>query len=125
MVAVDRAIEHASRFKPFTTALGFLVSWPALNEAARLVMARTGEIDGLANETLEPAARALEGRYPLAATLLLRAMIRDVARFSQGELYPRAQAWLLEAGSLAVQIGDFEGHEDHLAFERRVRPALR
>jgi hypothetical protein len=125
VVAVDRAIDYASRFRPFTTALGFLVSWPALNEAANMVAARAGEIDGMAIETLEPAVRALEARQPLAATLLLRAMVRDVAKFSQTELYPRAQAWVMEAASLAVQIGDFQGHEDHLTFEGRVRTALR
>jgi hypothetical protein len=125
VVAVDRAIDHASRFRPFTTALGFLVAWPALNEAASLVAARADEIDGAAIDTLEPAARALETRHPLAATLLLRAMVRDVARFAQAELYPRAQAWLLEAASLAPQIGDLQGHEDHPAFEARVRSALR
>ena len=104
VVATDRAIDHAKGFRPFTTALGFLVSWPALNEAANLISTRAGEIDGLAIDTLEPAARMLEARHPLAATLLLRAMVRDVARFSQAELYPRAQAWALEAASLEVQI---------------------
>jgi hypothetical protein len=125
VVATDRAIGYATSFRPFTTALKFLVSWPALNEAANLVLARTDEIDGMAIDVLEPAARALESRHPLPATLLLRAMVRDVARFSQAELYPRASAWLLEAASLEVQISDFQGQEDHNTFESRVRSALR
>jgi hypothetical protein len=124
VVATDRAIDHARNFRPFMAALGFLVSWPALNEAANLIAARTGEIDGLAIDTLEPAARALEGRHPLAATLLLRAMVRDIAKFSQIELYPRAKAWLLEAASLEAQITDFQGYEDHVTFERSVRSSL-
>ena len=125
VVATDRAIDYARGFQPFTTSLAFLVSWPALNEAANLVLTRASEIDGAAIDVLEPAARTLEGRHPLAATLLLRAMVRDVARFSQAELYPRAHAWALEAASLAVQISDFQGHEDQLTFEGRVRAVLR
>ena len=125
VIATDRAIDIASRFRPFTTALVFLISWPALNEAANLIATRSGEIDGMAIDTLEPAARALEARHPLAATLLLRAMVGDVARLSQAELYPRAQAWVMEAGSLAAQISNFQGHEDHVTFEGRVRTALR
>jgi hypothetical protein len=125
VVATDRAIDYAKKFQPFTLALKFLVSWPALNEAANLVATRAGEIDGMAIDTLEPAARALEARHPLAATLLLRAMVRDVAKFSQAEFYPRAKAWLLEAASLEAHISDFQGHEDHLTFERRARASLR
>jgi hypothetical protein len=125
VVATDRAIDHARIFQPFTGALGFLVSWPALNEAAILVATRAGEIDGQAIDTLEPAARALEARYPLAATLLLRAMVRDVARFSRAELYPCARTWIAEAASLAVQISDFQDHEDHAAFEAGLAAALR
>ncbi len=121
VVATDRAIDHAKGFRPFTRALGFLVAWPALAEAAGLVLDRAAEIDGLAIDTVEPAVRALEGRYPLAATLLLRAMIRDVARFSQTERYGQARQWLMEAASLAVQIDDFHGHADHTAFEARLR----
>jgi hypothetical protein len=125
VIATDRAIDIASRFRPFTTALVFLISWPALNEAANLIATRAGELDGMAIDTLEPTARALEARHPLAATLLLRAMVGDVARLSQAELYPRARAWVMEAGSLAAQISDFQGHEDHVTFEGRVRTALR
>jgi hypothetical protein len=121
VIAMDRAVDHAKRFKPLTRALAFFIAWPNAAEASSLVLARTGEIDGLAIQIIEPAVRVLEGRYPLAATLLLRAMIRDVARFAQAEHYPRARAWLAEAAQLAAQIGDFNGHEDHAEFEARLR----
>ena len=107
-----------------TDALEFLIAWPALNEAAALVLARTAEIDGLAVDSLEPAVRALEGRHPLAATLLLRAMVADILRFAQHALYARALVWLDEAAALAVQIDDFGGHGDHTAFERGLRGAI-
>lgn len=124
VVAADRAIDHAKTYRPFTKALGFLVLWPALNEAGALVMTRVDEIDGRAIATLETAVHALEGRHPLAATLLLRAMVRDVVRDQHAELFPRARTWLVQAESLAAQIGDFQGHDDHAAFEARVRRVL-
>ena len=125
VIATDRALEYAATFKPFVSALAFLVSWPALPEAAYLVLNRATEIDGAAIETLEPAARALEGRYPLAATLLLRAMVHDVARFGRTERVGSARGWLAEAASLATQMADFDDHEDHAAFEAGVSHALR
>jgi len=125
VVATDRALEYAATFKPFTRALAFLASWPALPEAAYLVVSRAGEIDGAAIEVLEPAARALEGRYHVAATLLLRAMILDVARYGRTERVGLARGWLAEAASLATQMADVDDLEDHGAFEARVSHALR
>ena len=124
VVAADRAIDHAKSYRPFTRALGFLVAWPALNEAATMVEKRVDEIDGRAIARLEVAVHALEGRHPLAATLLLRAMVRDVVKDAHAELFPRARTWLMQAESLAAQIGDFQGHDDHAAFEARVRRVL-
>jgi hypothetical protein len=124
VVALDRAITHARTYRPFTTALDFLIRLPALSEAADLVATRAHEIDGLEVDRLEPAVRALEARHPLAAMIVLRAMVRDVVKFSQADLYARAQAWLLEAASLASQIDDLRGHEDQTTFENRVRAIL-
>lgn len=120
VVATERALEHAVAAPHFTPALGFLVAWPALKEAAALVEARHGEIDPGALEVLEPAARALEGRYPLAAILILRAMIRGAAHGSDRELIRRARVWMLEAASLAHQVSDFGDHDDHDAFAGRI-----
>ena len=125
VVATDRALAYAATFKPFTRALAFLSSWPALPEAAYLVVNRAEDIDGAAVEVLEPAARALEGRYPLAATLLLRAMVLDVARYGRSERVGRARGWLAEAASLATQMADVDDLEDHGSFEARVSHALR
>lgn len=121
VVALDRAIEHAQAYPRFLPALRFLLTRGALAEASRVVLARRNEIDGLEFEGLEAAARALEPRYPLAATVLLRAMVRDVVRFAQAEAYERAKTWLLEAASLEAQIGDWDDLEPHAAFEAGLR----
>ena len=84
------------------------------------MLRRPGDLDGDRPELLEPAARAIEGRHPLAATLLLRAMILDTARYARTARYKDAQRQLLEAASLAPAIADWGGHEDAEAFAARV-----
>ena len=68
VVAERKALEHALAFPHFGMALVFLVEWKALREAARLVLERSREIDGNLYFVLDPAAKALEGKHPLAAT---------------------------------------------------------
>jgi hypothetical protein len=118
--AEDRALAHAEDFHDVHAALDFLIRWPAWDRAARLVLRRSGDLDGDRPELLEPAARAIEGRHPLAATLLLRAMIMDTARYARTARYKDAQRQLLEAASLAPAIADWGGHEEAEAFAARV-----
>lgn len=118
--AEDKALAHAEDFHDVHAALDFLIRWPAWDRAARLVLRRPGDLDGDRPELLEPAARAIEGRHPLAATLLLRAMILDTARYARTARYKDAQHQLLEAASLAPAIADWDGHEDADAFAARV-----
>jgi hypothetical protein len=68
IAAEERAVTHALGFKSFSSALYFLVEWPDLANAAQLVLERRAEIDGNAYHLLDPAARLLEGKHPLAAT---------------------------------------------------------
>ena len=62
-------------FPEIHQALAFLISWLALEKAAQLVLRRAKELNGNHYEVLSPAADALAGKHPLAATLLLRSMI--------------------------------------------------
>ena len=94
-------------------SLAFLIDWPALNRAAGLIMARTNELDGDHYWLLTPAADALEQRHPLAATLVLRAMIDlslDAAKYKR---YGRAARHLQTCEHLARRIDDFAGHLNH------------
>lgn len=118
--AEDRALALAEDFHDLHAALDFLVQWPAWDRAARLVLRRSSELDGDRPELLEPAARAIEGRHPLAATLLLRAMILDTVRYARTTRYKDAQRQLLEAASLAPAIADWGDHEDAEAFAARA-----
>jgi hypothetical protein len=69
-------MRHALDFRSFP-ALDFLRGWPDQARAARLVLTRVAEIDGNLYYLLDPAEQLIEGKHPLAATLLRRAMIED------------------------------------------------
>ena len=73
--AGEKAPNYAQRSRNLLHALSFLVSWPALDRAANLVLQRSDELDGDRYEILTSAADALASKYPFAATLVLRAMI--------------------------------------------------
>ncbi|MBX3480139.1 MAG: hypothetical protein KF842_07040 [Caulobacter sp.] len=118
--AEDRAMAYARGFPKALFALRFFTEWPAGTEAAALVMERLGELKGDAIEVLEPAARMLEARQPLAATLLLRAMIEDTARWRRTERYKAAMRWILEAASLEPQIADHRGYGTHEDFLKAI-----
>jgi len=69
--AEDRAFAHAAGHPDFERALQFLMDWPALAEAARLIQARGGDIQ-VSHEAAELWAAKLRGRQPAAAHTLLR-----------------------------------------------------
>lgn len=123
--AEDRAMVYARDFTNAAMALRFFVEWPNAAEAARLVLTRVGDLKGDAVDLLEPAARLLEARYPLAAAVILRAMIEDTARWRRHERYGSAQRWLLEAASLEPQIADHQDIGTHQEFLRKIEPFRR
>ncbi len=119
--AEQRAIAHARGFADVHRALAFLVAWPALDRAATLVIERADEIDGNVYELLTPAADALEDKYPLAATILRRAMIDFTLGRTRASRYGHAARHLAACTGLARRIEDFATHVDHEDYVRRLR----
>ena len=119
--AEDRAMQHALGFGSFSSALNFFQEWPAQARAAQLVMARAPEIDGNLYFLLDPAAQLIEGKYPMAATLLRRAMIEDTLNGAKSTRYKHAARHLLECASLTPGIQDFGDIETHESFVGRLR----
>lgn len=119
--AEERALNHAERYESLLQALAFLVSWPAVDRAARLLVTRAGELDGDHYEILSPAADALAGKHPLAATLLLRAMIDFTLTKARSSRYRHAARHFMECASLAAAIGDFGAFESHGAYAARLQ----
>src|SRR5688572_18076924 len=93
--AEDWAMRHALSFRNFSAALYFFHEWPNPAHAAQLVLDRASEIDGNAYYLLDPVARQIEGKHPLAATLLRRAMIDDTLEGAKSSRYKHAARHLL------------------------------
>jgi hypothetical protein len=119
--AEKRALEHAQGYKSVLQALSFLVSWPALDRAASLVIRRAAELDGDHFEILTPAANALAGKHPLAATLMLRSMSDFSLAQNRSGRYRHAARHLLDCENLASLIRDSGRFETHEAYAIRLR----
>ena len=109
----EEALEHVMRHEHTTAALAFLMAWPDHRRAGALVRARQGRLDGAAGEVVEPAANALTSRDPLAATLVLRAMIETALEDGRAATNRRARLLLAECATLAAAINDWEGCPPH------------
>ena len=121
--AEQRALTHALAFGDVHQALAFLVAWPDLERASELVLGRAQALNGDHYELLSPAAEALDSRYPLAATILRRAMIEFTLRMGRSSRYKHAARQLADCGEAAGRVADFGRVTDHSAFERALRAA--
>ena len=119
--AEEKALTWVEQHPSFHSALIFLIGWPALARAARLVETRAAEIDGDRYEILNPAATALEGKHAVAAVLLRRAMISVSLGKARSSRYRHAARHVLELESLDHAIGDYGRHETHAAFMARLK----
>lgn len=102
-------------------ALAFLINWPALDRAARVVDARIEEIDGDLYELLDPAASALEGKHPLAAVLLRRRLIDFTLQKARSSRYRHAVRHVREIESQQSDIADYGRHENHADYTARLK----
>ena len=114
-------MQYALGFGSLSVVLNFFREWPDQARAAQLVLARAPEIDGNLYFLLDPAAQLIEGKYPMAATLLRRAMVEDTLNGAKSTRYKHAARHLLECASLAPGIQDFVGFETHESFVDRLR----
>jgi hypothetical protein len=121
--AEQRALALALTHPNFHQALAFLVTWPDLQRANQLVLARPKELNGDLYDLLSPAADALDTKYPLAAILLRRAMIDFSLQNARASRYKHAARHLSECASLARRVPDFGEVPDHTAYERALRAA--
>lgn len=119
--AEERALGFVSSHPSFHQALAFLIDWPALERAAGLIMARTDQLDGDHYWLLTPAADALQQRHPLAATLVLRAMIDHSLDAAKYKRYGHAARHLQTCEHLARRIDDFDRHPNHAEYVTDLR----
>nr|WP_286194237.1 DUF6880 family protein [Synechococcus sp. CCY 0621] len=118
--AEERALRLAEQHPSRLLALEFLVAWGALARAARLVLAHATEWDGEAYAIHSGAAERLSADHPLAATLLLRAMVWGALEMGRSQRYRYAAEHLRSCDLLADRLDDWQGHPDHAAFVARL-----
>ena len=119
--AEERAMAHAAAHPDLLAALAFLLNWPSLDRAARLLIDRQDEVDGDHYVVLAPAAGVLAEKHPLAATVALRAMIDFTLNEARQKRYGYAAQHLATCADLAGRIEDFASLEPHSAYVARLR----
>lgn len=119
--AEERAMAHAASYPDVFAALVFFLGWPALDQAARLLQDRHGDLTGDLSDGLAPAAELLSVRYPLAAMLALRAMIDATLTAARSARYSLAAGYLATCAELDTRIDDLGRFEAHAVYVARLK----
>ncbi|SNR58569.1 DUF6880 family protein [Puniceibacterium sediminis] len=119
--AEDRAKAFVLQYPDANAALLFLLEWPDLSLAARLIETRNAELNGDYYEILTPAAEALRDRYPLAAVLCWRAMIDFALEKGRASRYGHAGDHLMDCAALDGEISDYGTFQSHLRYVETLR----
>ena len=119
--AEEKAVATAMADPELLAALQFFLDWQSPDRAAELLINRHGEIDGNRFDYLTPAADALAESHPLAATLVLRAMIDFAVSKGRHKRYRHAARHLATCAELAPRIDDFGAFETHDAYVARLK----
>ncbi|MBX9896759.1 MAG: hypothetical protein K2Y17_02470 [Qipengyuania sp.] len=119
--AEQRALGIAAAYPDFDRGLQFLATWPALAAAASMVLARHGEMSGDHYWYLTDAADHLDKDHPLAATLILRAMIDFALDRGRSKRYSHAARHLQSCEYLSRRIDDWAGYPDHDSYVADLR----
>lgn len=117
----EKALDGLLTHPGFHSVLSFFLDWPDLPRAAHLIESRADALNGDYYQLLGPAADALEGKHPLAAALVRRAMIDFTLLQARSSRYRHAARHLMEAASLHVAISDYGSHETHDDYAARLR----
>ena len=119
--AEERAFALVEAHHRPLAALQFLVFWPALPRAARYVIEHRHAWDGEAYALYEPAAERLSGDHPLAATVLLRAMVLFALAMGRSKRYRYAAEHLRQCEQLEARIDHWQGIDSHTCFVGTLR----
>ncbi|MGC1863132.1 MAG: DUF6880 family protein [Methylocystis sp.] len=110
---LDRAFAHASSFALKYSALAFLLKWPRLDLAARLVLDRREQWEGRHYGLLVPAAETLEPDHPTEATILYRALLDDILDRARSPAYGYGARYLAKLDVMAPHVDGAVGIETH------------
>ncbi|WP_336485917.1 DUF6880 family protein [Methylobacterium nigriterrae] len=121
--ALERAFAHALAHPQPYRALTFLINWPNLDAAARLVRDRRADWEGSRYEVLAPAAEALEEAHPREAAFLYRLLIDDILEHGRGHAYAHAARYLALLDGLSNRLEGGSLDPDPAAYREGLRRA--
>ena len=119
--AEEGALAYALTFPKIELALKFLFEWQALEQASNLIIGRSHDLNGNNYEYLTNWAQTLKGQYPLAATLLLRAMIDYSLEHAKTARYYYAAKHLIECAQISSKVSFPASVEDHERYLKRLQ----
>lgn len=103
--AEQKALEQVMLHGDATAVLKFLIEWPDIRRAGRLVHDRLSELSHRAYDVLRPAADTLSSAQPDAACQLYRWLVEGVLDRAASKYYVYAARDFASAAALADRIG--------------------
>jgi hypothetical protein len=119
--AEENALDLVQADDDLPGALRFLLAWPDLRRAATLVLNHPDGWDGESFALYGPAAEQLEATQPLAATVLLRAMVSFALEMARPQRYRYAAQHLSCCSELAQRIENWQSLQPHAAYVEELR----
>lgn len=100
----------------------FLAEIGRYDAAADYLAAHAGELNGNFYETLLPLAEAMEATgYPVAASVVYRALIESILKKARSKTYHYAVRYLRKLDLLATQVTDWGPVESHEVFFKHLK----
>lgn len=103
---MDRAVALVMACPHAYAALNFLIKWPLLDKAEDFVLQHAETWQGRHYDALVEAAAALEHDHPLAATVLIRALLNDILDRAKSQAYGYGARYLAKLAELATRTPD-------------------
>lgn len=123
--AEDRAHAFALEKSEPEAALQFFLDWPRLDLAAKLITTHPHRWDGGDWHILPKVAGLLEHDYPLAATILYRALLDNILDRARSKAYGHGAKYLGQLGLLAGELDQIHpsGMVDHATYLAKLKTA--
>ena len=120
--AEEQAMAVARNHPNTMSALEFFMAWPRLDQAAALVTAHRTGWDGGDWYSLPGIADTLKHDYPVAATILYRALLDSILAHARSKAYGHGARYLATLDAIAsaaetdpTRPDDLDTHETYLA----------
>lgn len=118
---MDKAFNLVMGDKDIHKALWFLIHWPKLDLAAKLVVDNARNWDGRHYKILSEAAELLADEQVAAAIVLYRALVDDILRRGVSEAYLAAASYIASMDYLTEQSGGSISRAEHEDYMRKLR----